>query len=307
MRKNKSQKQVTFNLPKSKPARRRSSMSSAASDRASVALAVSLLIVIAAATVAWPYIFPGFPIVGTGRAENYSNFGSVGTRLTGHMAPQEYNVGQKENYTYSNFGSVGTKLTGHMAPQEYQRGRTLPPGQKSISYGNRFVLPNSLPVVTDEDAEIYEKTDLNKKASSALSPGSARVIADMNTSTASIQTPPMADPAQEEGKIMNDIKYATKGDGQIRQVDVNDNAVSDNLVKLAMFELGDFQYHLQDPELPPEPHLQDPSLLLQKSHFGPMKYPLLRWSKGVLAYDVRTNSMDTRSTISYSGGIPPIM
>ena len=197
---------------------------------------------------------------------------------------------------YSNFGSVGHKLKGNMAPQEYQQGKTD---------ADKFVDPDSTPKVDDEGNQILQPTNLSQKASSALSESAAKLIADMNTSTANIYAPTDTMPGKHGSKIMNDVKYATKGDGLIRPVDVNGNPLSKELVQLAMFENQDFMFRHEVPEPPGVPHLQDPSQAPQKSHFGPMTYPLV-WSKGALGMDVIGESNDTRATISFTGGRPPI-
>ena len=184
---------------------------------------------------------------------------------------------QVENY--NNFGSVGSKLVPTNAPQEYQ---------KATASGNKMAEPDNIP----------------RSASSAISASSAVVLADMNTSVAKIKTPSVEDPAQGEGSVMNDIKYATKGDGQIRPVAVNQKKVDEDLVKLAMFENQDFMYRLQNPEYP-MPHLQDQSLGMQKSMFGKMTYPLV-WQRGTLGMDVIGEKDDSRVTISFTGGRPPV-
>ncbi len=178
---------------------------------------------------------------------------------------------EAKNEKYANFGSVGKQLVPTNAPQEYQ---------------------------------VLEPTNISKSASSAISASSAVVLADMNTSQASIKTPSSQDMAAKEGTIMEDIKFATKGDGQIRPVDVDNNEVSQDLVKLAMFENQDFMYRLQTP-INSMPHLQDPSLAPQKSMFRKMTYPL-SWQGGNLGMDVIGQSDDTRVTVSFEGGKPPM-
>lgn len=171
---------------------------------------------------------------------------------------------------YANFGSVGHRLVSTNAPQEFQ---------------------------------VLQPTNLNQSASSAISASSAVVLADMNTSEAKIRTPSSEDTAAREGSIMEDIKYATKGDGQIRPVEVDTNKVDSSLVKLAMFENQDFMYHLETPGQS-MPHLQDPSIAPQKNHFRKMTYPLV-WSRGTLGMDVLQETDDTRVTVSFEGGRPP--
>lgn len=178
---------------------------------------------------------------------------------------------------YSNFGSVGHKLQGY---------------QNDIrSTGKQVLDPSVIP----------------RSASSAISASSAVVLADMTESKAIIDTPSIAHPSQHEGSVMDDIKYATKGDGQIRPVVVNRNTVTDELVKLAMFENQDFMYRVQAEPLPPLPHLLDPSIGTQKSMFRKMTYPLVTeyYSKDRLGTDVMREKDDTRVTISFSGGRSP--
>lgn len=189
---------------------------------------------------------------------------------------------------YANFGSVGHKLTGHMAPQEYAKGITIRD-----------------PRVRNTGAEVALPSDIPASASSALSASSAVILSDMNISEASIQQAQAADPAQRDGSTMDDIRYATKGDGQIRPVVVNQNAIDNELVKLAMFENQDFMYHLESPIFS-LPHLQDPSMAPPKSMFRPMTYPLV-WAHGELGMDVIGNSDDTRVTISFTDGRSPNM
>ena len=174
----------------------------------------------------------------------------------------------KENY--SNFGSVGQNLVKTNAPQEFQ---------------------------------VAEVDNIKKSASSAISASSAVVLADMSLSQADVKTAPMKDVAAKEGNIMEDIKFATKGDGQIRPVDVNKRRVDNEFVKLAMFENQDFMYRLQATG-ENTPHLQDPSLGSQKSMFRKMTYPLVT-SRGTLGMDVIGDASDNRVTISFSGGRPP--
>lgn len=150
---------------------------------------------------------------------------------------------------------------------------------------------------------VLEPTDIGRSASSALSASSAVILADMSTSEAKIQRPVRTDLAESEGNTMDDIKYATKGDGQIRPVGVNGDRVSDDLVKLAMFENQDFMYRLETP-IKRTPHLQDPNNLPQRSMFRKMTYPLV-WAGGALGMDVMNNTNDTRVTVSFTGGRPP--
>lgn len=171
---------------------------------------------------------------------------------------------------YSNYGSVGQSLVKTGAPQEFQTA---------------------------------EPDNIKKSASSAISASSAVVLADMSLSPADINTAPMKDTDATKGNIMEDIKFATKGDGQIRPVDVNKRRVNDEFVKLAMFENQDFMYRLQASG-EKTPHLQDPSLGSQKSMFRKMTYPLVT-SRGTLGMDVIGDAMDNRVTVSFSGGRPP--
>lgn len=188
----------------------------------------------------------------------------------------KYNSTPSENY--NNFGSVGSPLVATNAPQEFQK--------------------------ASSDGKMAEPDNIPKSASSAISESSAVVLADMDLSPVKIKTPSLADPAQKEGSVINDIKYATKGDGQIRPVFVNEKHVDPDLVKLTMFENQDFMYRLQNPEYP-MPHLQDQSIGMQKSMFGKMTYPLV-WQKGTLGMDVIGEKDDTRVTISFTGGRPPV-
>lgn len=192
---------------------------------------------------------------------------------------------------YNNFGSVGSKLTGNLAPQEYQAG---------IAVTN--------PAVKNTGNEVLDPSDIPKSASSAITASSAVVLADMNTSKARIETPTTVDGAEREGNIMEDIKYATKGDGQIRPVAVNQTSVDNDFVKLAMFENQDFMYRLQTP-IKSTPHLQDPSIGQPKSMFRKMTYPLVfdYFSRSNLGMDVIQNKDDVRATISFTGGRPPTL
>lgn len=180
-----------------------------------------------------------------------------------------------ESPSQRNFGGVGARLIGTNAPLEYMRGSGV---------------------------EIAD--NIGKSASSAISASSAVVVADMNTSEATIKTNSRAENAMRDGGVIEDIKFATKGDGQIRPVAVDGNKVDSDLIKLSMFENQDFMYHLQAPERA-MPHLQDPSLAPQKSMFRKMTYPLV-WQGGTLGMDVIRNSDDTRATVSFTGGRPPV-
>lgn len=171
---------------------------------------------------------------------------------------------------YSNFGSVGHDLVKTGAPQEFQ---------------------------------LAEADNIKKSASSGISASSAVVLADMSLSQADIKTAPLKDTDAKKGNIMEDIKFATKGDGQIRPVDVNRTRVDNEFVKLAMFENQDFMYRLQATG-EETPHLQDPSLGMQKSMFRKMTYPLVT-SRGTLGMDVVGDATDNRVTISFSGGRAP--
>lgn len=189
-------------------------------------------------------------------------------------------------YNYKDEGGVNKNgLIATNAPQEYAHG--------SSTAG---------PTMNPASKPTSEPTNLGASASNAISASSAVILADMGLSEAKISTPFKIDSAQGEGTVMEDIKYATKGDGQIRPVSVNKRRVSDDFVKLAMFENQDFMYHLQHPNRP-MPHLLDPSNPPQKSMFRKMTYPLV-WERGTLGSDVIGNTNDTRVTISFTGGRP---
>lgn len=149
-----------------------------------------------------------------------------------------------------------------------------------------------------------EATNIGSSASSAVGPSTAALLADMSTSPVNVTLPDKLEPKQFQGVVLENIKYATKGDGQIRPVAVNGQYVDSDFVKLAMFENQDYMYHLETP-ISKTPHLQDPNYVPQKSMFRKMTYPLV-WQGGPLGMDVIGNRTDSRVTISFTGGRPPL-
>ena len=137
-------------------------------------------------------------------------------------------------------------------------------------------------------------------ASETLSKSQVGVISDKMNDLVNIQVGGKEDDKSQEGNLMEDIKHATKGDGIIRDVDVNAKPVDSTIVKLAMFENQDFQPRLED-KGSDKPYVFDKANQPQRSHFRPMSYPLV-WSKGAMGTDNMRETEDTRVNVAADGG-----
>lgn len=102
---------------------------------------------------------------------------------------------------------------------------------------------------------------------------------------------------ESESALIKDIRFATKGDGAVRQVDVNGKKVDPVFVKLAAFENHDFVLR-DEPHLATSKAKEDSVLAPQRSHFRALTYPLVNLGNDYF----RSGSTDTRVGVSDSGG-----
>lgn len=102
-------------------------------------------------------------------------------------------------------------------------------------------------------------------------------------------------PQNKVSDVVSDLKYATKGDGKVRPVEVNSRPVDDKLVELAMFENHDFMPRDEFPQIESAKKV-DPTMMMQRSHFREMTFPLV-WSKGALGLDTMAKN-PTKVTVA---------
>jgi hypothetical protein len=98
----------------------------------------------------------------------------------------------------------------------------------------------------------------------------ATIMADMGTEPVAVETPLGEKNPAGSSRIMQNVRAATKGDGQLRPVVVNGRQVADEYVKAAMFENQDFMPH-DEAVLKAVPHLVDPTRRKQRSMFAPQR------------------------------------
>ena len=134
--------------------------------------------------------------------------------------------------------------------------------------------------------------------SGALSRSQAVIVSDSDKSKVDVNT----NGKRMDSTLIEDIQFATKGDGSVREIDVNGKSVDSALVKLAAFENHDFV-------------LRDESTLRQRngsfavagapqrSHFRAMTYPLVNNDRDRLGNDIFSgSSTDLRVNVSDTGG-----
>jgi hypothetical protein len=150
-------------------------------------------------------------------------------------------------------------------------------------------------------------------ASQALTASQATLKANISERPAKILTSTKTtakdgkgyDPAAK-GSIMKDLNQITKGDGAVRPVEVNGPNVDPVLVKLSMFENGDFMPH---DEVKIKAHKQQyaelPVDMNPYSHFGKMTFPMAT-PRGKLTMDiVNSQTKDLRPHVADQGGRIP--
>ena len=130
----------------------------------------------------------------------------------------------------------------------------------------------------------------NQSASAELhSMTQAEIKSDQSGSTVNIKTRKGVNGA-EQNNLMQDIKYATRGDGNIRPVKVDGKALDPTVVKLAMFDNHDFQPR-DETAVREKPAHFDTSHQPAKRHFRKMTYPLVH-SGGALGTDDMARPQD---------------
>ena len=128
----------------------------------------------------------------------------------------------------------------------------------------------------------------------ARSPSQASVSADNSKDAVGVNT---AQKHESESALIKDIRFATKGDGAVREIDVNGKKVDPVFVKLAAFENNDFVLR-DEPQLIGSKAKEDTILAPQRSHFRALTYPLANLGNDYF----RNGSTDTRVNVSDSGG-----
>lgn len=99
----------------------------------------------------------------------------------------------------------------------------------------------------------------------------ASVRSDKSGSLVLIDTPSGV-PRDRQAELMEDLKFATKGDGVLRDVVVDGKPLDSAMVKLAMFENHDFMVPDQAKQREVKQQY-DTNVQPQRSHFGRMKQP----------------------------------
>lgn len=128
----------------------------------------------------------------------------------------------------------------------------------------------------------------------------AKVLADMSTSKVLLETVASVNAGASRSSLIEDIKFATKGDGTLREVDVNGKKIDSALVKLAAFENRDFVLRDEAPQRPMM--LQtDQHMAPQKSHFREMTFPLV-FAQGKLGNDIVRDASNLSLNIAETGG-----
>lgn len=134
--------------------------------------------------------------------------------------------------------------------------------------------------------------------SDALSRSQAVVVSDTDQNKVDVNTTGK----RMDSTLIEDIQFATKGDGSVREVDVNGKSIDSALVKLAAFENRDFV--LRDESTLKQRQGSFASFVApQRSHFRAMTYPLVNNDRDRLGNDVFSGgSTDLRVNVSESGG-----
>lgn len=127
----------------------------------------------------------------------------------------------------------------------------------------------------------------------------AEIKSDQSGSTVNIRTKKGVN-NDEQNDLMEDIKFATKGDGNIRKVKVDGKNVDPTVIKSAMFNNHDFQPR-DESKMYKRQKQYDPTQQLPRSHFRKMTYPLV-YEHGVLGTDSIGQSNDVRVNIASTGG-----
>lgn len=133
-----------------------------------------------------------------------------------------------------------------------------------------------------------------------------RATADMSDTPVKLESGGANLDSSKASLVLEDLKFATKGDGRLRPTFVDGRPVDTELRTLAMFENQDFMpretYEFPVKEMP---HLYDPTQKKQKSPFRPMTYPLVYDHRGnALGMDVIRDQRDVRTNVSAQGRLP---
>jgi hypothetical protein len=122
----------------------------------------------------------------------------------------------------------------------------------------------------DRPINVKDTRGEKKLLSDHIRTSAATIMADMGTKPARIETPLGEKNPAGARKVMQSVRAATKGDGQLRPVFVNGKKIADEYVKAAMFENQDFMPHNEFP-LKEVPILYDPTRRPQRSPFSPYR------------------------------------
>lgn len=139
-----------------------------------------------------------------------------------------------------------------------------------------------------------KNTGASSDSGTALSLSQASVSTDKSTEVVGMKT---SQQHLSDSALIKDIRFVTKGDGAVREVDVNGKKVDSVVVKLAAFENHDFVLR-DEPTIQSVTAKQDNVLAPQRSHFRAPTYPLANLGNDYF----RGGSTDTRVGISDSGG-----
>lgn len=101
----------------------------------------------------------------------------------------------------------------------------------------------------------------------------ASMKSDKSATTVNINTPTGV-ATSDQKSLMDDVQFATKGDGNIRGVKVDGKSLDSALVKLAMFDNHDFVPR-DETKIGAKPKRFDIGSAPQRSHFRKMTYPLV--------------------------------
>ena len=131
-----------------------------------------------------------------------------------------------------------------------------------------------------------------------ISRSQAVVVSDTDQNKVDVNT----NGKRMDSTLIEDIQFATKGDGSVREVDVNGKSIDSALVKLAAFENRDFVLR-DESTLKQRQGSFVPFTVPQRSHFRAMTYPLVNNDRDRLGNDVfRGGVTDLRVNISETEG-----
>ena len=151
-----------------------------------------------------------------------------------------------------------------------------------------FLLIQTIPSLSGGGEKNTAKKEKNTASQAIVSADTSRDTVDMKTTEQKHLS---------DSVLIKDIRFATKGDGAVRQVDVNGKMVDPVVVKLAAFENHDFVLR-DEPRLTGFKAKEDNVLAPQRSHFRAQTFPLANLGNDYF----RAGSTDTRVSISDSGG-----